>query len=66
MTVALIRHLRTSSVTVSAGPLTALASISDRVLTAIAQYMSQLPIDHDLLTETDHQQGNRGYEENVY
>jgi hypothetical protein len=27
--------------------------------------MSQLLVDHNLLDETDHQQGNRGYEENV-
>jgi hypothetical protein len=27
--------------------------------------MSQLLVDHNLLTETDYQQGNRGCEENV-
>jgi hypothetical protein len=27
--------------------------------------MSQLLVDHNLLTEADHQQGNRGCEENV-
>jgi hypothetical protein len=27
--------------------------------------MPQLPVDHNLLIETDQQQGNSGYEENV-
>jgi hypothetical protein len=27
--------------------------------------MSQLPVEHRLLTKTDQQQGNRGYNENV-
>jgi hypothetical protein len=45
--------------------LTALDSVSDPDLAATAQCISQLPVDHNLLTDTDHQQGNRGYEENM-
>jgi hypothetical protein len=50
---------------VSAGPLTALASVCYPDLAVTAQDMSQLLVDHNLPTEIDHKQGNRGYEENV-
>ena len=42
-----------------------MTSFSNWFCAATAQYMSQIPVDHHFLSETDHKQGNRGHEENV-